>query len=497
MRKIFFIILFIAFSISKGHSQVRLGMTSGEYAGVNSIHLNPANIINSNYYLDIQLAGAGTFALNNYLYLRNEDYSVFGLINGNSDFPTFIDEYGNERYVDEWDSQKLKNGYFNTQAFGPSAMLAYGRHGFALSTGARSLVRVKDFSYDLAKYIYEELDYPDFYNVNYINNIDMHLESVQFAEVAASYNYNLFSRNFDKLDVGATVKYLMPYSASKFYIDNADYLMPNSDTLIIFDMNGSLRSAVPVNFDNNNFPDGSGTFKGSGLGLDLGVVYTKTKSIQRPYNRFTRLCRQKKYDYKYRVGLSILDIGYIALNKNVQVHEYVNANTFWPELNEFEFENVNQTLQEISQRLLGSPGASLSDEQRFSMRLPTAVSLQADYHYLRNWYFHSTIIYGFPAKENGFSRPHFASFMPRYEGKYFGAGMPLSVHDFRQPQLGLNFRLLYLTVGTSNLAHYMGFSELNGVDFYFTLKFSLRKGDCGKGRTESCGGFEYGIPDRF
>ncbi|HKK11047.1 MAG TPA: DUF5723 family protein [Bacteroidales bacterium] len=497
MRKILLFILVITFSLSKGYSQVRLGMTTGEYAGVNSIHLNPANIINSDYYLDIQLAGAGTFVLNNYIYLRNEDHSVFELISGNPDFPTFIDERGNERYVDNWSGQDLKNGYFNTKVFGPSAMLTYGRHGFAFSTGARSLIRVKDFSYDIANYVYEQLDYPDFYNVNYINNIDTHMESVQFAEIALSYNYNVFARNFEKVDVGATAKYLLPYNAAKFYLDNADYLMPNSDTLIIFDMNGSLRSSVPVNFDNNNFPDGSGTFKGSGLGLDIGVVYTRTKSIQRSYERFTRLCRQKKYDYKYRVGLSILDIGYVALNKNVQVHEYVNANTFWPELSDFQFENVTQSLQEISERLLGAPGASLSESNNFSMRLPTAISLQADYHYHRNWYFNSTLIYGFPAKENAFSRPHYASVMPRYEGKYFGAGMPFSLHDFKQPQIGFNIRLLYLTVGTANLAHYMGFSELNGVDLYFTLKFSLLKGNCGRGRTEGCGGFEYGIPSRF
>jgi hypothetical protein len=121
MRRLFLVggFLLISFCV---FSQNRLGLTSGDYAGVNGVQLNPASGINSYYYLDIQLGGGGVFALNNYLFLRTEDYSVGGLLSKNPEFPTFTNEFGDSRYLDLRQNQKLKSGYSNQQVMGPSVM---------------------------------------------------------------------------------------------------------------------------------------------------------------------------------------------------------------------------------------------------------------------------------------------------------------------------------------------------------------------------------------
>jgi hypothetical protein len=496
MRRLFLVggFLLISFCV---FSQNRLGLTSGDYAGVNGVQLNPASGINSYYYLDIQLGGGGVFALNNYLFLRNEDYSVGGLLSKNPEFPTFTNEFGDSRYLDLRQNQKLKSGYSNQQVMGPSVMLTLGRNSFAFFTGFRSLVRAKDFSYDVARNIYEGLDYPPFHNVTFDNKKAMHLETIQFSEIGASYSRNVYARDYDKVDVGITLKYLLPHNGFKLFVENINYMMPNSDTLIINDMNGELRSSVPVDYENNSFPDETGWVKGSGFGVDLGVVYTKTKSLQRPYNRYTRLCRQRRYDYHYRLWLSLLDIGSVSFKDNVQVHRYRDVSTEWPDVGDLDFENTNQMLRDISRQLTGSEGASQTGEEQFTMRLPMALSMQADYHFFRNWYTHATVIYGFPGGAGGYNRPHYVGVMPRYENAVFGAGMPVSLHDFRQPQLGFNVRLFYLTIGTANLAHYAGLSDFNGIDFYFSLKFNIRKGKCGRGGGADCNGYEYGLPGKF
>lgn len=477
-------------------AQYRLGQNTGDYAGVNGIQMNPAYILNSKYYLDVQLVGMGVFLTNNYVYLDKENYSLGSLITGKADFIPFETEYGQEQYVNEWANDRLKHSYMNLNVGGPSAMYAYGRHGFGLSTSFKSHVRVKNLPYPLAKYFYESSEYPDFYNVTYEDTKDMYFESFQYGEVAMSYSYNVKARDFDKVDVGVSLKYIIPVNGVKLYADNATYMMPNSDTLIMYNLNGELRTSAPVDFDDNSFDSDGGITRGSGFAVDLGVMYTKTRSMQRKFNRYSRLCRQGFTDYIYRIGFSILDLGFVTFKNGVQIHEYEDAETFWPELNEFEFESLNQSLQEFSYRLLGSQGASLSDATQFTMRMPTSLSFQFDYHHRSSWYLHSSMIYGLPAKAGGFQRPHYLSVMPRYETDRFGVGMPLSVYDFRKPQLGLNSRIAFLTIGTSNILPFLGLANISGADLYLTLKFNLLKGRCGRKSSGACSGQEYGLGGR-
>ncbi|MCF8232212.1 MAG: DUF5723 family protein [Bacteroidales bacterium] len=487
---ILFIILVIPFLLQ---AQDRLGLKLGDYAGINGVHLNPASISNSRYYLDVNIAGSGIFVNNNYVYLPKENYSPTTFLKENPTFPTFNDEHGNKRYLDEWYNKDLKDGYINLRALGPSAMVAYGRHAFGFYSSARSMIRSKGVPYEVAKLGYEDFDYDPLFNVNFINEVDMHLEVLNMAEVGVTYSNIIFARNFDKLDVGMTFKYLKPHSGMKFYTDNVDYLLPNNETLRVFDMNGQVRMALPVNYDNNNFPDNEGLFKGHGLGFDLGLVYTKTKSIQRRYDRFNRLCRQRVYDYDYRIGVSLLDVGYVNFNRNVQVHRYENASVLWENLQDFNFENTNQVMEEVSKQFFDDPQASNTGEEEFTLALPSALSAQFDYHFRDNWYVNSSLIYGLNSGANGYNRPHNFAVTPRYQTDYFGVNLPVSLYNFRQPRVGLSARVYFLTVGTSNIGHYLGATEMNGMDFYVSVKFNFLKGKCGRGRTEGCRGQEYGV----
>lgn len=473
-------------------AQERLGLKLGDYSGISGIHLNPSSMSNSRYYFDVQLAGAGVFVNNNYLYLHKEDYSPTTFLQKDITFPTFTDQRGNERYVDEWYNKKLKHGYVNLRTYGPSALLAYGRHAFGMYTSTRSIVRGKNVPYEVAKFGYESFDYDSLFNINFINEKDMHLDVLNMAEVGVSYSYIAYARNFDKMDIGVTFKYLKPQSGMKFYLDNVDYLLPNRDTLIVFNANGEMKMSLPVGYDNNNFGSDQSFFKGHGLGFDIGVTYTKTQSLQRPYERFSSLCSQNVYDYDYRIGFSLLDIGYVTFREHVQVHEYEDASMFWEDLGEFDFENTNQVMREISKQFFDDPDASNTGKQEYTLFLPSAVSAQFDYHFRDNWYVNSTLIYGFPAGSKSYKRPHYFAVTPRYQSNYFGLNVPVSVFDFREPQVGISARIYFLTVGTSNIAHYMGAKQMNGMDFYVSLKFNLLKGNCGRLKTEGCRGQEYG-----
>ncbi len=485
------LLVFLLFSVMAG-AQERLGMKLGEYAGINGVHLNPASMSNSRYYLDINLSGGGFFINNNYLFLRQEDYSPTTFLTQSAPYPTFIDDKGRKAYLDEDYNQELKNGYMNARAFGPAAMFTYGQHTIGLYTSARSLARAKGVSYEIAKFGYEEFDYDSLFNINFINEVDMNLEVLNMAEIGVSYSNIVFARNYDKLDLGFTFKYLMPQSGMKFYTDNIDYIVPNRDTLIINNLNGKVKMSLPINYDNNSYYEGESFFKGHGIGFDFGVVYTKTREIQNRYDRFRRLCRQKTFGYDYKIGISLLDVGYVTYNQHVQTHEYEDASGTWEDLRQFRFDNTNAFLYEVSYKFNNDSTLSNTGAEEFTMRLPTAASAQFDYHFRENWFVNSMVVYGFPAADEGFSRPHYAAVTPRYQSSNFGIGLPVSLYDFTDPQVGLSARIYNVTLGTSNIGHYIGAQQLKGSDFYISIKFSLLKGKCGRKEYDGCRGQEYG-----
>lgn len=457
-------------------AQNRIGLTAGDYSGANGIIMNPSSGVNSRYHIDVQLAGAGVFIKNNYLFLRQEDYSMTGLLFRNPDFPSFIDELGNERYVDETYHKGLKSGYFNTRVYGPSFLVNKGNYSYGLYTAVRAAVMVKNSSYDVSKFVYEHFDYPPLHNIKFKNEIDMHFETLNFLETGINYGQNIMVRDFAKLDIGVNFKYLQPHSGAKAYIDNADYVVPNSDTLIVFQGDGTLKFAVPVDYNNNNYSDNGSFFKGSGFGADIGLTYTKTGYYQRTKQSGKRYMFHRSERYKYRIGFSVLDLGYITFNKNAQLHEYTDVSTFWTGIDDYEYVSINSTMGDISENFYddGNRSKSLVDDE-FTMLLPTTLSLQMDYHYTGNWYFHSVLMYNINKKANGFNRPHYLGLMPRFEKPYYGFGVPVSMYNFRRPQLGLNIRLFFLNIGTSNLSHYVGISSVSNLDVYVSIKFNLLK----------------------
>ena len=86
-----------------------------------------------------------------------------------------------------------------------------------------------------------------------------------------------------------------------------NYIVLNDSTINFKNLDGQIGYALPVNYENNDAPMHDPFFKGSGVGMDLGIVYTKRRYIDN--KKYTRPCDQRFEDYHYRIGISIIDIG--------------------------------------------------------------------------------------------------------------------------------------------------------------------------------------------
>lgn len=77
---------------------------------------------------------------------------------------------------------------------------------------------------------------------------------------------------------------------------------------------------------------------------------------------------------------------------------------------------------------------------------------------------------------------------PRFESRWWGASLPLSILNYEQVRIGLAARLAFLTIGTDHLLSFVGQKKLSGTDFYLSLKINAFN----LGRLGSNGGFGSG-----
>ena len=330
----------------------------------------------------------------------------------------------------------------------------------------------------------ESLGYAPLQNILFEDQ-DVDVASLAWGEIGLSYAYAFHKTANKHWAAGITLKYLMGYGGMFAKIDKVDYMVLDKETISFYDMNADFGFALPVDYNNNDFPDGNSMFKGRGLGVDLGITYTlKKEGFQNTNNR--RICEQTYRDYLWRFGVSILDLGAINFSKNAQKHEFRNVDALWENLNDLQFDNLNALMAEVSEELLGSSTASLAGN-KFKIGLPTALSVQFDYHYKQNWYLNATLIQPLQLSQYGVRRPAQLAITPRYETDWFDAMLPLSLYEYKVPRVGAAVRLGFFTIGTDRIGTLLGMGDINGMDIYFSFKINLRRGVClGNRDTGAC-----------
>lgn len=461
--------------------QESTGITQGNFAGSASVRINPANMLQSKLYLDIHLVSANAFGQNNFIYIPGSDFNLMPLIQNSEQLPKYPQTGESYRYYTNT-SRKSGTAISNNYALG--AFLQTGDHAFAFHTAARSYTTLNKIPYEMAVLGVNSLDYAPLQNILFKDqNID--IASLNWGEIGLSYAYAFRKVANQHWAAGITLKYLMGYGGMFAKFEKVDYMVLDRETIAFYDMNADFGFALPVDYDNNDFPDGGSLFKGRGLGVDLGLTYTlKKEGFQNFSNQ--RICEQGYKDYYWRLGVSILDLGSIGFSQNAQKHEFRDVNAVWENLNDLEFDDLNSLMDEVSSELMGSPDASLADD-KFKIGLPTALSVQFDYHYKQNWYLNATLIQPLEMSQYTVRRPAQLALTPRYETDWFEAMLPVSLYEYETLRVGAAVRLAFLTIGTDRLGTLMGFRDINGMDIYASVKINLRKGFClGNRDTGAC-----------
>jgi hypothetical protein len=348
---------------------------------------------------------------------------------------------------------------------GPSIHISHGIHSFGLYTRARSYTSVK-VDLPLAKHIFEGFKYlPQLrqeYNLN-----SMYVNSLTWLEYGLSYGLIFSQRAKTMMSAGVNVRYLTGISGIGLQMDNVNYEVLDSTDMRFYNFTGQLKNANPA--------FGSG----KGWGLDVGFEYSQMLEDVSRYRPNTSRGGCKKVDYKWKLGVSAMDIGYINFNKGASLQNFTNTATLWHQYDSTGIKGYNGVDSLINAQF--NPQRTFTRTPEFKAWLPMAASVQFDYNFENNFYINATAIYG-PRLGNNVRRGALIAVVPRYERKRWEVSLPISLWDFQYPQFGLQIRLNnMLIIGSDRIMPFLYRSNVYGLDFYFHLKFSIYKNPaCGR-----------------
>ncbi len=421
-------------------AQSYLGYYHDNYAGVQSVLFNPGSIVDSNFTADINLFSASITGTNDYYGIKATD-----LLNGNYNIETQAKLF----------PSNANNFILNADVMGPSFMFNIKpKHSLALFTRARAFVNIHDINGELFNQLSDDFNSSDDFNLN-AGRFNMTANS--WGELGLTYATVLLNKGNHFLKGGLTLKYLQGIANTYTKGDNITVNYNNNGTPITSTIatTGTLTYGGSQDFANSD--DFEFDSNSNGIGGDLGFVY----EYRPDFNNVT------ENEYKFRLGLSVTDIGSINykgatqkkydLNQTVTEAQYEDANSIG------EFLDANYTVLESS---------SVSKAV-----LPTALHANVDWNFFRKFYLNlnGDINMNNSSSLNTSAIANTVSLTPRYETKWFSAYLPLNYMDYRGFQAGVGFRAGPLFVGSGSVITNLISDESKGFDVHVGLKIPIYK----------------------
>ena len=433
MKKLSNLILFSLCFLTTSNAQENLGMRNDNYNPVNSQLLNPSNIVDAKPWLDINIVGASAYLRNNFAFYPNSTLLNFDQYDTDPSYKMSLD--------------KIK-AFGDFEITGPSASIGIGRHSFSVFSNVRGVVNAKNIPGVLGKLKGSEgltLADTGTYNIN-----NARVKSMVWGEIGITYGTILIATNDNMLTGAISVKRLFGFQNSAILVDDALVRVPTLESQILIQTNGKYSYTEPE------------FSAGKSWGTSLGLTYKKMKEDVTSYIPHSTRSGCEQINYKYKIGVSLLDIGYINFDNNSYYGDF-DENTAVDDVN-----SLNDLSAESQSNQAGSS---------YKAWLPAAASLQVDYNLNDRIYFNGTIIQNFPtANTYGVERANTFAVSARYETKYLGVGIPLSLNNYVNPQMGLAIRIANITIGSDNfLPLFFKHDEIKAGDIYFSLKHTFFK----------------------
>lgn len=445
MKRIFSAIIVSIVSIFSANGQERMGIANSNYSSINSIFLNPSSSVDCRTLVMFNLVGANIYAMNNQVYvpqLRLKD-----AINGNVQEPE-IGAKGIKRFA-----------YLKAEVNAPAIVVSNQEIGAGLFVRARAELSVNNIPAELTQMLVEQqIDTSRSFGIDIKNT---RVGQMSWVEWGANFGMMYFKHNKTLITVGGNAKYITGVNIAYGNIYRLNAQVNGSQ----FDVH-NIRAKVRYNEPGWN--------TGKGFGLDLGITYKKTLNFVDGYYANSQKSGCKYIDYKYKVGVSLLDVGAVRFMNNTFKGEVSGSTT----INDFKNTDIDSVIR---------ADFKVSEEKNVPVwaTLPTAFSIQGDLNLTHHFYVNATLVQSITtARMVGVQHANLLSIAPRFETRNLEVAVPLTFYRYIYPQLGAAVRFRTFVIGMDNILPLFTKSNTYGGNIYFNLGISLFKNPaCKKSRS--------------
>jgi len=437
------------------------------YAGALGVHNNPASIVNTPFKWDLVLVGtqvkssSNAFSIHDYSYLSSPANSLYHIDNG---------EYARKSRLD-----------FNLNLL--NARIAIGRKSaIALGANIRSYSNLQTSRYN---YIDTVGNSTEFLKINQgINNINGKLASSSWMEAYISYARTVSDNAFGRLNAGLTVKISRGLSGAYANINDVNFSRATQNNNIVYTVNSAnMIYGYSANYDHIQKGSSSSqnindffAYTDGGASIDAGFEY-----LIKPQGTTSFNDEEDYYDYDWKLGVSLLDIGAnrYKYGRQSRVVSSIKTNISGVTLDE-KFDSTINSFQQFNDSLgtlvnMGTPSG------KFTVFNPTRLVINVDHYLTGNFYINAELSVNVPLsalKKNylDVKEINLLTVTPRWETKRFGFYLPIQYSNQNQFWVGGAFKAGPLLFGLHNLVNLFSKTSAQNGGGYIALVFRAPKG---------------------
>lgn len=476
------LLLLAAFLVAALPSQAQFftGLRGTPYAGITNVNYNPA-IAGSPWMVDINVIAIGANVNNNYVGL-----SRYALYHPSA----FSDTNFQQNYMHERVNGLAKSGYAGLQVQGPlSFMFQFGPksnrtlNAIGFSYHGNFISNVDNVTEVLARTAYHGLGYDANNITHYVNtelsNANLSIKSAAWIDYGITYSRVVINRRENQLKVGGTLKLLQPVSGAYGYVKNLSYKWTEYEQLNIYNtqVNYAYNNGMITSQGNSDIPayvKQGMQFKNGPptVAVDLGAVYEWRPDATKPNHEMDCKCIEAEQVQRYKIaaGFAIMDFGALRFKRGDYSRNFTADIRNW-DVGGADFPDGLQSIDDtIQSRFKVQPG-----KKYFTVWLPTRFNLFVDYNIWKDFSVNFTALVSqdMSPKRNMLHQVTTFSVIPRYEIKWFGAYVPLSVDVMGNVGLGLTLRAGPLIIGTQDLLGLFVKKHLYNADIHAGLKINI------------------------
>jgi len=459
--------------IYNSSAQERLGIVNSRYAGMSGLMLNPADIAKSPIKWEVHLLSFGLFIDNNYMFIPKTN--ILKLSKGSQDIIL-----GNEETIDingetadlvirDRTANVNKHVYLDAMLKGPAFMICFGNFSIGMFTGVRAITSLRNSPFSAAKFGFEGLRFSTLHFQTFQAPV-LKLNTMAWTEYGLAIGLVLAESDETYLKFGTSIKLLHGFAGVYLESSRLDFsvtpdTVPDRYILFTTNVNAIYGYTDPDSYDGGGY---GSIKKGSGVGFDVGFAFAK---------------KEDDHNYKWKAGVSILDIGSIKFDRDSKAFEIEDGTASFSRTDSLDFDGMADADSFISTKYYNNQNTAFSSNS-FKMTLPTAMSLQFDYKALDFFYINATIVQRINFKGPGPQRSNITAITPRFEMKWAAVFIPIVLYEYKYPRIGFAVRAAYFTIGSDKIGSIFGSGKFSGTDIYASFKYFVDKESWAKARAK-------------